>query len=226
MPTLPKAGQFLQVAGRVSTLSASTVSCYFLRVTPSTGIWDLRKKINGAGSTSIKTFSAPFAAGDGAGLRIAGSTITAYRKPGTGAWTAVGSATDTAIPAGGYLSFTLERHDHARRRLRRRQRRRPPSDRPPGPDGDRGHRGAPVLERALRRRRADHRLQPLPRHQRGRETLYKSLGNVTSYDDNAVTGGTNYYYRVAAVNSVGEGTQSNEVSATPAAPPSGPRPRR
>ena len=27
-----------------------------------------------------------------------------------------------------------------------------------------------------------------------------------------------YYYRVAAVNSVGEGTQSNEVSATPAAP--------
>ena len=53
----------------------------------------------------------------------------------------------------------------------------------------------------------------------GGETLYKTLGNVTSYDDSVVNGGTEYYYRVAAVNSVGDGAQSNEVSATPTAPP-------
>jgi hypothetical protein len=104
---LPGGGNFFQVAGRVSTLSASTVSCYFLRVTPSTSTWDLRKKINGAGSTSMKTFAAAFAAGDSAGLQIIGSTVSAYRRPGAGAWTPVGSTTDTAIPGAGYLSFTL-----------------------------------------------------------------------------------------------------------------------
>src|SRR5690349_3942147 len=50
VPPLPKAGQFMQVAGRVTTLTASNVSCYFLRVTPSSGTWDIRRKINGAAS--------------------------------------------------------------------------------------------------------------------------------------------------------------------------------
>ena len=40
---------------------------------------------------------------------------------------------------------------------------------------------------------------------------------MTSFDDGAVTPGGKYYYRVAAVNSAGEGAQSNEVSATVAA---------
>src|SRR6185436_11793041 len=107
VPALPRAGSFMQAAVRVSTLNAGTVSCYFLRVTPSTGTWELRKKLNGAGSTSIKTFTAPFAAGDAAGLQIIGSSLTAYRKPAFGAWTSVGSATDTTIPGAGYVSFTL-----------------------------------------------------------------------------------------------------------------------
>jgi hypothetical protein len=49
----------------------------------------------------------------------------------------------------------------------------------------------------------------------GGETLLTTLGNITSYDDTAVTNGTTYYYKVSAVNGVGEGPQSNEVSATP-----------
>ena len=83
--------------------------------------------------------------------------------------------------------FTLERHDYSRWRVRRRQRRGTgPATGCSGPVGDRGHGGAPVLERARRRRRPDHRLQPLPRDGRGHETLYKTLGNVTSYDDTTV----------------------------------------
>jgi fibronectin type III domain protein len=107
VPTLPAGSNFFQIAGRVSNLTSATVSCYFLRVTPSTGAWNLRKKVNGAASTSIKSFTAPFATGDSAGLQIIGSTITAYRKPALGSWAAVGAATDTAIPGAGYLSFTL-----------------------------------------------------------------------------------------------------------------------
>ena len=102
------AGDFIQLAGRVSTQNTVNLSCYFVRVTPSTGTWELRKKLNGAVSTSIKTLNAPFAAGDSVGLQIVGSTITAWRKPGAGAWTSVGSATDTAITGPGYVSFTLQ----------------------------------------------------------------------------------------------------------------------
>jgi titin len=41
---------------------------------------------------------------------------------------------------------------------------------------------------------------------------------TASYTDNAVTNGTTYYYKVAAVNSAGTSPQSNEASATPKVP--------
>jgi fibronectin type 3 domain-containing protein len=49
----------------------------------------------------------------------------------------------------------------------------------------------------------------------GAETPFQTLGNGTSYVDNTVTAGTTYYYRVAAVNANGAGTQSNEAAAAP-----------
>lgn len=51
----------------------------------------------------------------------------------------------------------------------------------------------------------------------GGETLLTTLGNVTSFDDTGVTNGTTYFYKVSAVNGIGEGAQSNEASATPQA---------
>ncbi len=60
----------------------------------------------------------------------------------------------------------------------------------------------------------------------GGETLLATVGNVLSYQDAAVNNGITYYYRVSAVNAIGEGAMSNEVSATPAAAataPSAPR---
>jgi large repetitive protein len=107
VPVLPAAGHTFQVDTRVSSLTPSNVSMYFLQVTPSKQLWDLRRKLNGAGSTSMKTFTAPFAAGDSAGLQLTGSTITAWHESGTGSWTPVGSVTDTSITAGGYIGFTL-----------------------------------------------------------------------------------------------------------------------
>src|SRR3989475_1602625 len=53
----------------------------------------------------------------------------------------------------------------------------------------------------------------------GTETLLATTGNVLSYTDSTATNGQAYFYKVSAVNSVGESLQSNEASATPSAPP-------
>jgi predicted phage tail protein len=56
----------------------------------------------------------------------------------------------------------------------------------------------------------------------GEETLLTIIDNVLAYTDNSVINGQVYYYRVSAVNSIGEGGQSNELSAIPVAAPNGP----
>src|SRR5207247_3960788 len=57
----------------------------------------------------------------------------------------------------------------------------------------------------------------------GTETGYVSLGNVTSYTNTGVTGGTTYFYKVRAVNSAGMSSPSNEASATSVSVPSAPQ---
>lgn len=52
-------------------------------------------------------------------------------------------------------------------------------------------------------------------------TLIATLGNSTTYVDTNVTGGTTYYYRVTAINALGESAYSNEANTTPSAPQSG-----
>jgi fibronectin type 3 domain-containing protein len=56
----------------------------------------------------------------------------------------------------------------------------------------------------------------------GSETLVATIGNVTTYHDASVTNGITYYYKVTAVNGVGEGGLSNEASATPSGGPTKP----
>ncbi|MFL6034592.1 MAG: fibronectin type III domain-containing protein, partial [Gaiellaceae bacterium] len=56
----------------------------------------------------------------------------------------------------------------------------------------------------------------------GAETLLVTLGNVTSYNDAAVVNGTTYYYKVGAVNAMGDGPMSSEQSATPTTVPGAP----
>jgi len=61
----------------------------------------------------------------------------------------------------------------------------------------------------------------------GSETFLTSVGLVTTYTDTTTTSGTTYYFRATALNAMGEGAMSNELSATPSAgadttPPSTP----
>ena len=52
----------------------------------------------------------------------------------------------------------------------------------------------------------------------GGESLLTTLANVLTYTSTGLTNGQTYYYKVSAINSIGEGPQSNEVSGTPVAP--------
>ena len=47
--------------------------------------------------------------------------------------------------------------------------------------------------------------------------MLTTLGNVLTYTDTAVTNGNTYYYKVSAVNSIGESALSGEANAMPAA---------
>ncbi|KAA0002680.1 MAG: fibronectin type III domain-containing protein, partial [Thermoplasmata archaeon] len=53
----------------------------------------------------------------------------------------------------------------------------------------------------------------------GGETLVKMVGNILNYTDTGLDNGETYYYKISALNSMGEGPQSNEVNATPFALP-------
>src|SRR5207302_19945 len=60
----------------------------------------------------------------------------------------------------------------------------------------------------------------------GQLSLLATLPNVLSYTDSAVTNGQTYYYKVTAVNAVGEGPRSNEASGTPTSGQTVPSPPR
>ncbi len=47
----------------------------------------------------------------------------------------------------------------------------------------------------------------------GSEVFLAAAGNVTVYKDSATRSGSTYFYRVTAVNVLGEGPMSNEASA-------------
>jgi predicted phage tail protein len=53
----------------------------------------------------------------------------------------------------------------------------------------------------------------------GVATLVAPLGRDLTYNDGGLENGKRYYYKTSAVNSVGEGPQSKEVTAVPGTPP-------
>jgi titin len=56
----------------------------------------------------------------------------------------------------------------------------------------------------------------------GGETLLTTLGNFLNFNNTGLTNGVTYYYKVSAVNAIGEGPQSSEVLVKPVGPPSAP----
>jgi hypothetical protein len=55
------------------------------------------------------------------------------------------------------------------------------------------------------------------------QTFLTKVGNVLTYTDTNLINGIRYYYRVSAVNAIGEGPKSNIANAKPTGPPTAPR---
>lgn len=107
MPVLPSSSGNVAVWVRITNPPSATVTGYFLRCTPSTSTFDLRKKVAGGASASLTTFTQAFSAGDSFGLSVSGTTLTAWYKSGAGAWTSLGTFTDSSIAGGGNIAFSI-----------------------------------------------------------------------------------------------------------------------
>jgi hypothetical protein len=64
--------------------------------------WNLIKVIAGVRTVLAGPFTQVFAAGDGIGIRITGSLIRVFYRPGAGAWSQVLGASDTSLPNAGW----------------------------------------------------------------------------------------------------------------------------
>ena len=170
VPTLPKAGSFMQVAGRISTLGASGVSCYFVKVTPSTSKWELRKKFERRSLDRASDLHGPVPGRRQ--RRDQDRRLDDHRLPQEHFRhldpCRIGDR--HSDPRCGLRRVHARRHHDAGRSIRGRQH----HDGPAGPEPRRAvafsggrQRRAPVVERSFRRGRADHRLQRLPRHRHG-----------------------------------------------------------
>ena len=88
--------------------SAATLDGYALILTEAaTDSWGINTITNGVVGLIGSTFTQEVANGDSIGLRIVGSTLTAWYKASGGSWTQLASRTDSTYAAAGYLALSI-----------------------------------------------------------------------------------------------------------------------
>lgn len=104
IPTLPATNEYLDIGIRcVDMATAVTIDGYNVRLTKLSGTDTIvmNRIVNGA-LTALHTTNQEVSAGDSIGISAIGSTISYYYKASAGAWTLLGSVTDTTYTAAGY----------------------------------------------------------------------------------------------------------------------------
>ena len=187
----------------------------------------LEREDNGVHHPNSSTLSQELAAGDTVLLRAKGSVLEAWRHDGS-AWSRLGSVVDTTYPASGFVGVGLRGttgrlDDFGARALGA-----PPATAPSAPQSLQATAGNAQLSlswttpssdggSAITGYRVYRGTAPNPT-----VALIPDLGLVTSFLDSGRTNGQIYYYKVTALNAIGESVASNEANATPAAPASAP----
>lgn len=106
--TKPADGNVILLLARgQQTTSLLTADGYALRFVQNAGTdtFVIQRITNGAATSLSSTFSQEVTNGDSIGLEIVGNTLTAYYKAGGGAWTSLGSTTDSTYTAAGKIGM-------------------------------------------------------------------------------------------------------------------------
>jgi hypothetical protein len=199
---------------------------YELHVEKSAGtdIWRIRRRDNVTPMQLGVDMNQEIASGDSVGLQLISGVLSAYYKPGAGAWTLVGQRSDSTYTGPWWIGIkTAQASPLAWKTV-------------PFGGGTALTTTVPTVPQSLTATGGDSQVTlswsaptsdggsaitayKIYRGQSaGTETLYASpAGTGTTYTDSAAVNGTPYYYKVTAVNAVGESALSNEASATPLA---------
>lgn len=109
--TKPGAGNPVELWARITNPASATVSGYRIDITDVSGAgndtWQLVRVDNNVNTNVGAAITQEVTAGDGVGMSIVGSTITFWYKAGAGAWTSLGTRTDTTYSAAGNIGVGL-----------------------------------------------------------------------------------------------------------------------
>ncbi len=214
---LPGANNHIRLKARLQQVGTTGYDGYMLRTNQLAGADEVAlERIDNGVFVRLLTLNRELAAGDTLLLRVHGSTLEAWHNDGT-TWARLGTTSDSTYAGAGYVGIGLRgltgRLDDFGARGG--------SATPPGvPTGLSAFAGdasatlswtAPTFDggSALTGYRVYRGTTP------GNESFLQSVGTVTSFADSGLTNGQTYYYKVSAVNAVGEGPLSSEAQATP-----------
>lgn len=93
---------------RIQTPGSAAIDCYAFqyKVSAGTDTFELLRIDNNSSTSLASAFTQELTSGDSMGLSITGNILEAWYKPGAGAWTSLGTATDGTYPNAGYLGLS------------------------------------------------------------------------------------------------------------------------
>ena len=224
-PRFPGTSNSVRLYVRIQQPGSSAYDGYMLRTIQQAGTDQvLLERIDNGTLVTRLTINQELAAGDTLLLRAKGTTIEAWRNDGS-SWTRLGVVTDSTYGAAGYTGIGLRGTTGPPRGLRRADDGRRPRHRPERsavPAGDRRQRpGLLALDApssdggsAITGYRVYRGTAPNPT-----VALTPDLGVVTSFLDTGRTNGQIYYYKVTALNAIGESSPRTRRMRRRARPP-------
>src|SRR5262249_14199914 len=210
--TLPGTNNSIRLNARMQQPGTSGPDGYELRTIQQTGTDQvLLERIDNGTLKTLLTINQELALGDTLLLRVQGSTLEAWRLSGA-SWSKLGSLTDTTYPAAGFVGVglrgtTARLDDFGARSFRL-------PNPPVAPSGLAASASSALVHLSWTAPTSDGGIaltgyKVYRGTSPGGESFLADAGTSTAYDDTTVSNGTTYYYRVSAVNAVGEGPLSN-----------------
>ena len=219
---VPGSNNHIRLKARLQQVGTSGYDGYMLRTNQLTGPDEVAlERIDNGVFVRLLTLNRELAAGDSLMLRVKGSTIEAWHNDGT-TWTRLGTTSDATYAGPGYVGIGLRGltgrlDDFGSRTMDAPP---PPPEAPSAPTSLTATAGNAVVQLSWTAPTSDGGsaitgYRVYRGISAGSEAPLQTIGVAAGYADMTAVNGTTYYYKVSALNSVGEGPLSNGASAMP-----------